>query len=62
MFDIKKNCENDKTFLELIEHDNLIDGEKLLEKYDPEGLYLIARKLMDIADRDINDALKDSGK
>ena len=33
-----------------------IDFNKLLEKYGPEGLYIIADELKEIADKDVSDA------
>ncbi len=35
-----------------------LDFNKLLEKYGPEGLYIIADKLKEIADNDVNEAFK----
>ena len=37
---------------------NALDYDKLLNDYGPEGLYAIAQKLKDIANEDVNLALK----
>lgn len=48
-------CEGEK--IEFISNEEI---EKLLCKVGPEGLYKIAEKLIDAADRDINEAIRDS--
>lgn len=46
--------------LEQIKKD--INLQDLLNKYGPEGLYVMAQELMRIADQDVNEAYKQSFK